>query len=254
MLYDIQSNDASKLHAELLKNGLEKWDPYYDTEQNVLKGSATFKSFEEAFRILIRGSSINNVHFRQPLYNDWFWIASDVSDKKFFEDMDEKLNDDCILNIIKHLDLQHIIYFAHINERFQSIAKLGLSVLRIFPSTIGSINLWNFRYMLHMFGSTLTELSVSLNIFPATFGLYFDHTKKQILQLICMHTEIKLKRVNLYDFNFNENEIKDFGEHFFIILRTRGVEVNLRESRSFKNGKKWQFPLSGKYFQNFVIN
>lgn len=163
--------------------------------------------------------------------------------------MAETLNEDCILHVIKHLDLQHIIYLAHTNQRFKDMELLRQ--LRIFPSTIGPINLLNFRYMLHIFGSKFYELSLSLNVFPSTFGLYSGRTKQQILDLICNHTS-SVGRINLYDFNFDESEMNEFVGKVLETLRARGIEVNLRKSRSLTNKLKFQFPTSGKYFQNCV--
>lgn len=208
----------------MLKNGLIKFSVRDQYRGGIGKiYTATFQTFEEAFHALARGSQIQGVHIIGRWIPNWTWIASDNSDKAFFEAMGNTLDDDCIRELNKHLDLPHLVYFAHIDDRFKAIAA-EKKRLRIFPSVVGSINLMDLRYLLHMFGSSITELSISLNTFPSTFGHYFDHTKRFILRIISDYTGPQIKKIGLYDFVFNENEKKDF-ECFFDMFIKRGIEL-----------------------------
>lgn len=209
-----------------LNSGLEKWSwsTIQQPGQRGIRGWATFKTFEQAFCVLTKDSPKNRVHFHHRFYSNWPWIARKNLDETFFEAMKEKLNDDCIREIINHIDLLHLIYLAHINEEFEVIVIEKLSRLRIFPSTVGSIGLLNFRYVLQMIGGSLKELSVSLNAFPSTFGFYFDHIKRYVLQVIYSYTGNSLKKIYFYDFNLTESENRNF-DHIFRMFSQRGIDV-----------------------------
>lgn len=191
-------------------------------------GFATVKTREQAFLALARGSSIQNVYLYHcsKWYSNWSWIESDNYDRTFFKAIADNLHDDCIREITKYLDLQHLIFFAHINDRFRTLA-LEKKHLCIFPSTFDSIGLTNFQYLIDMFNSSLTELSLSLNSFPSTFGHYYSHTKGLILQIIS--EAIELRKIHFYDFNFNESEKKDF-EYFFELFSKRSIKVTFNSS------------------------
>lgn len=192
-------------------------------------GRATFAQFEQAFNLITKGSSIAGVRLCHNWYSNWSWIAKDNLDSPFFEAIDDCLNDDCIHQIIDHLDCLHLIYFAHINQRFKVIVGKKLSRLRIFPCTVGTIQLMNFRYILYMFGSSVTELSLSLKVFPSNFGYYTDATIRCILETIYHFTGPSLKKVIIHDLDFNPciklNEKRSF-ELEFRLFSERGIEMN----------------------------
>lgn len=71
--------------------------------------------------------------------------------------------------------------------------------------------------------SSLAELSLSLNAFPRTFGIYTTDIKRIILQLICDYSGPQLKKICLYDFDFNETEKTKFKQYFEFFF-TRGME------------------------------
>lgn len=191
-----------------------------------ISGFATFQSFEQTFSVLTKGSLINGVRFEHQWYTNWSWIVRENLDSAFFEAISSTLNPDCILQIIKQMDLLHLFYFAHINAQFETLAMTKLSRLRIFPSTVGSIGLMNFRYMLEKIGSSLKELSVSLNAFSLPFGIYFEHTKKYILEIIYTYAGKGLKTIYISDFNLSESEKKNF-EYILQLFSQRGTEVQL---------------------------
>lgn len=207
-----------------MNNGLEKWWPSEPSESGI-SGTIEFKSFEQAFQVLIKGSSIESVTFRHTWYSDWSWIASENRDEIFFSAMDEKLNDDCICEIIKYLNIPYCVYFASINERFRAIILKELSRdLRISPSSVGTIGLINFRYLLETFGNSVINLSVTLTSFPSTLGFYFSHVKTYILVIIYKCTGPNLKNINLYDFNLNERERKNVND-ILQLFSQRGIKI-----------------------------
>lgn len=213
-----------KLHTELVKNGLKEWSTC--PGQYGISIIAEFNTFQQAFRVLNKYSTINCVHFQHRWYSNWSWIEREHQDGAFFEDIHEELNVDCIREIIDKLDLLHIFYFAHINERCEFIAKKNLSRLHIFPSTVGSIGLMNFRYMLEMIGSSLKEISLSLKAFATLFGFYFDHFKKYILILIYMCAGKELKKISLFDFDLSKTQKLDYVQLF----SERGIQIKFNNS------------------------
>lgn len=218
-----QPNDATAIYEDLLHCGLQKWYASEDQGEGI-HGNATFNTFEDAFRVLNKKQE--RVKFQHLWYSDWSWIESRSSDTTLFSAILENLNDDCIREIIEHIDLLHLLYIAHLNEQYKVFATEKLSKLHIFPFTVGSINLMNFRYLFGMFGTSMKEISVSLNAFTSHSGFYYSFTKRIIMQIIYSFTGSKLETVHLYDFNLTAME----RENFDLILQsfsTRGVQINL---------------------------
>lgn len=184
---------------------------------------AKFNTFQQAFRVLTKISTINRVHVQHLWYTDWCWIERENQNGTLFEDMREILNDDCIRQIIDKLDPLHIFYFAH-NEQCELIEKKYLSRLHIFPSTVGSIGLMNFRYMLEIIGSSLKEISLNLKSFAPLS--YFDHIKKYILVLIYMCAGKELKKIFLFDFDFSETQNLDY----VLLFSNRGIQIQFNKS------------------------
>lgn len=210
-----------------MSSGIEGWTTVPSCTLSGIDGSATFKTFEQAFRWIVNGSTINGVHFQHSWYSDWSWLARKNLGGKFFEAMEAELNYDCIREVIKNIDLLQLFYFAHINETFKLLAIEKLSRLRIFPSTVGSINLMNFRYMLEMIRE-FKEISVSLKAFASPFGTHFDRTKMHILELIytCTTGNI-LENVNLFDFDLNYWETDNI-DSIVKLFRQRGIKVTFK--------------------------
>ncbi|XP_055307476.1 myosin heavy chain 95F-like [Sitodiplosis mosellana] len=117
--------DVPRLYEELLNiGGIKDWYPSQDPEISWQPGSVQFETFEQAFAVLTKGVSIKN--------------------------LDDKLNDDCICEVIKYIDILHLIHFAQLNVRFKALTEISFLHPRIFPSTVGSMGLINFRYLLEM--------------------------------------------------------------------------------------------------------
>lgn len=126
-------------------------------------------------------------------YTDWSWISSKNTNESFFDQLHNELNDDCIRDVIKHIDVLHLIHFAPLNDRFRALTEKSFMHLRIFPSTVGSMGLINFRYLLEMFCGSVKTLSVSLNAFSTTLGSYSNTFKRYILRTIHKFTGPELK-------------------------------------------------------------
>lgn len=155
--------------------GLEEWiagDPWIEG----VRGQAIFKTFEQAFQALIKGSSIEGITLIYNWYTDWSWISSKNSDELFFEAMDLTLNDDCIREIMKYFDVLQCVYFGTISQRFRGLTVCEMSRnLRIFPSTVGRIGLMNWRYLLGLLANSVINISLSLTSFYY-YGFIFSHT------------------------------------------------------------------------------
>lgn len=214
------------MYKELLNCGLQEWYTS-DYQQEGINVTAKFETFEEAFRVLVKGSASKHVQFQHQWYSNWSWIESESSDGAFFSEILEKLNDDCIRDTIKYIDLLHLIYIAHINDRFKALVAEKLSKLHIFPFTVGSIKLMNFRYLIEMFSSSITEISISLNAFASTLGFYFTHIKRHVLQIIYNCTGDRLKTLYLYDFNLTESEMRNF-DYIFRLFSKKNIELKFK--------------------------
>lgn len=215
------------MHQELYQHGLEEWWTSDQSGQSGIYGCATFNTFENAFKILTKGSSVERVNFQHRWYSNWSWIAAENKNVTFFEEMNEKLNDDCIRKVVEYIGNLHLIYLAHLNERFQAIVEEKMIRTYIFPSTVGSIGLINFRYFLEMFKDSTKEIFLSLNAFPSTYGFYFEHIKRYILEIVYSCTGTKLKTIYLYDFNLTQSETKNF-DHILRLFLNRNIEVKFK--------------------------
>lgn len=158
------------MHVELQNaNILEKWF-LYESETH---GIVTFKTFEQTIEVLTKGSLIKNVRFKDVYNSNLPWIVSNNLDSTILKVMDEKLNDDCIRYIMKHLNVKDLIFSKNFNGRFEALVEEKMSKLRILPCTVGAIDLMNLRYILYMFGSYVLWSSVIfLHIFSALIVMY----------------------------------------------------------------------------------
>lgn len=202
------------MHEDLLNRGLEEWWPSDPSEQEQISGSATFQNFQQAFLVLNQRSSIEGVKFQHPWYTNWSWITTENREYlEFLQVIQDNLNDDCVRHIFKYLDVLELTYLAHISENFKMIAKEKLMHLQIFPSTVGSIGVMNFRYLLETFGESIKKISLSLNAFFAVCGFHFEFTKRNILRVIYSCCAGKnLKNIEIHDFNLTDSAMEDFDE------------------------------------------
>lgn len=219
----MSKDEENHLHAELLEKGSVEWNCW--KMHDVTRGTIIFKSFEQAMSVLINGSSIDRVRFVHSWYTDYSWIP-DGEQNRIFKRMHEALNDDCIRHVIKFIDFEHIIKFAHFNDRFKGLAEEKLRCLHIIPSMVGTIGMMNFRYLLNMFGDTMTELSISRNAIQAVFGLYTDAIKNRMLSIICETAGSELKNIFLYDFIQKDTENIEF-QNFLELLSMKGIDVDI---------------------------
>lgn len=187
-------------------------------------GFAVFKTFKEAFNVMAMGSSIEDVQLQHRWYSNWSWIKSESAVGTFFSSLIESLNNDCVQEILRHVDLLHLIYIAHINENFKGIVAERLSMLQIFPVNVGSIHLMNFRYLLEMFSGSIKNISLSLNAFSSPLGIYCSYTKSIILRIIYKCSGNELKSVCLYDFNSTEIEMENF-DYILQLFSAKGTKI-----------------------------
>lgn len=212
----------SKLHEYLEQYGIENWSLAQGSKG--ISGIARLKTFEKPFELLSGQTIFEGIYFEHKMYTDWGWIFKfKEADKILFQAMDDELIDDCIYEIMRHLNVLDLIHFAQYNDRCMKLAKSKLSRLQITLATVGTIGMINFRYLINLLGESITELSISLKVFPSVFGFYYDETKEDALRTICNLIKPQLKRVYFYDFNFNksQNEIL----HYLRSLSQRGTEI-----------------------------
>lgn len=184
------------------------------SEEERISGCATFQNFQQAFLVLIQSSSIEGVKFQHAWYTNWSWVASKNHEyDRFLKAIHDELNDDCIRHIFRYINVLELTYLAHFSERVEMIVKGKMMHLQIFPSTVGSIGLMNFRYLLEKFGDSIKTISLSLNAFASPFDFHLEYTKRNLLQVIYSScTGKELKSIEVHDFSLTENRMKNFDE------------------------------------------
>lgn len=187
-----------------------------------LRGAIAFETFDAAFRSLTKGSNTEGAFLWSPWYVDWCWIQKQNSYNEFFKCIEEELNDDCVFEIMKYLDVLHIIFFALINTRFSKIAKDKLKKIEIYPTTVGVIDLMNFRYILNWCGDSLEKLYISVDCFRSHFGCHSSDQIKHILEIILYFAGNNLKFLHLKGFHSIDNGIKNS-------LTRRGIDIEMKE-------------------------
>lgn len=213
------------MYEELRSIGqIKEWYPCEDPQLSWQLGSVQFEKFEQAFDVLAKGVSIKNVRFLHQCYTNWSWVSAKNTNEIFFKQLDDKLNDDCIREIVKHIDILHLIHFANLNDRFKALTAASFLNLRIHPSTVGSMGLINFRYLLEKFGGSVKTLSVSLNAFSKILGFYRHSFKRDILKTIYKCTGPKLRAVYCYDFDWPDYEKENF-DCILQMFAQRQVEI-----------------------------
>lgn len=174
----------------------------------------------------MRGTRIEGVTVMNSMYVDWSWTKK-RQNTDFFDAINEKLDDDCVLEVIKHLDLRHLIYFGQINQRFNDLSKEKMRKINICPLTIGAIDLMNLRYILFLSNDSLQELSISIHCFPTIFGFHSNEKKRSVVETIVYFAGKSLKKVRLHGFDLDENT-------FFLsyLLTERGILVEEQLDKS----------------------
>lgn len=146
-----------------------------------IEGHVVLDTFENSFNVLSGCLKIKGVRFHNIWYKDWSWFPEE-SHCSLFAEIDDALNDDCIREVFKYLDILHLVYLSRMNQRFKALAAEQLSRCHIFPSTTGTIGILNFRYLLETFGNFIKELHLSFHAFAYGSGFFF-HRKVLYLKL-----------------------------------------------------------------------
>lgn len=204
-----------KLRMEFVQESFETWE----NSVNGFYGKVTLNKFEDTFRVLVNGTDVDGAKIYHPSYKDWSWLRKKCS-SDYFGALNNALNDDCIREITKYLDLLHLVYLGEQNKRFNAISEEAMKKLWVHPSTVGQIGTINLRYLLYLSEDTLEELSISIHSFPTVFGIHSNEMKNDLLKTIIFFAGNKLKKVRLNGFRFGEN-IK-WLRH---VLHHRGVQV-----------------------------
>lgn len=221
---------VSELQVELQKYGLLEWS----TKKNYfggIDGIFELATFEAAYNVLSGCLPIKGVNLNHSWYKDWSWIESDSYNNTTFTAMNNTLIDDCIREIAGYLDYLHLIHLSRIDGHFKAIAAETFAKCHIDPSTVGTIDFMNLRYLLDMFGGSMIELSVSLHAFRSTFGAYPDDTKTCILRVIFYCTNpLKLKKIYLYGFDLSKTDkdcfVKAFSEQGTQLIEIANINEN----------------------------
>lgn len=174
----------------------------------------------------MKGSNVEGATLYNRWYFDWSWLKKQNPNTDLFIDINEELNDDCICEILNHLDLLHMIYFGSMNERFHAILENKLKKVHIRPATVGTIELMNLRYILHLCGDSLIELYISIYSFRSEFGWYSHDRKNNVLATILHFAGKNLKQLYLHGFDSIDGEIDNS-------LASRGIQVKMETDSKY---------------------
>lgn len=217
----------AKFRMEFSPDCIESWTTY-NNSTNGLNGIIVLKNFLDAFNFLVKSTCIEGVKISNPLYVDWSWMKK-TTHTEFYDAINENLNDDCIREVINWLDLRYLIYFGHINLRFNELAKEKMKLLNICPLNIGLIDVMNLRYMLYLSENSLQTLRISIHSIPTIFGIHPMEKKEAVLQTVLHFAGTKLKRLQLQGFHIDKNMKLLL---LFNMLMERGVTVEEQHDES----------------------
>lgn len=163
---------------------------------------------------------INGLDIR--LYHHWYFseLRNRLHLTKVLEVVDKRLNDDCVLMTMRHLNLIDLLHIAKYNHRFYTLAKQRKTV-EILPSVIDQpIGLLTLKYALNIFGDVITKLDISIDAIKCDgFGGHSSFLKYAIIHCIHEYTGPQLKIVSLKGFE---------SEDSLSILQNRGIKLVLK--------------------------
>lgn len=186
-----------------------------------------FQSFESAFDVLVmEDHDINGYEIH--LYHDWYF--SEMKYRGYLREIligaDTRLNDDCILMTMRHLDLVDLLHVARFNHRFGCLARQRHNV-EITPSVMKQpIGLMTLKHVLAILKDTLTKLEISIgSIHTEVFGNHSYFLKSAVIHCIQSHIGPNVKIVSLRGFGLEETE--PLIQFLYSELCPRGVDVIL---------------------------
>lgn len=171
----------------------------FDVEE-VGREFARVRSFDQAYSIMKTGRIGPNT----TMHHDAYVPFPKINDR-IMSVMDDGLNDDCIRRVIAFLDLNHLTSIAEINEHFHSLASEKFKNVNLSLSTLGSpIDLINLRYIFHLFGESMLNLSFSMDsIRVFLFGHHNCFKRYAVLSLIRDLAGPNLKSITLKASDFS---------------------------------------------------
>lgn len=177
----------------------------FNCTEDFVTGILTFERFLDAYEFYREGVQYSDIEF----YHGWYESYSGKIATKLIRDISIKLNEDCIDEIAKQLD---IISFADLfsrcsSSRLNKIAGRRFATLVINRTTVGrAFGLLNMYYVLLVMGDIVTNITIALDSFR---GGHTMEGNKKLMYSILYHvhrlTGHKLKSVSLQNFQINMN-------------------------------------------------
>lgn len=194
-------------------------------------GTIRFTELSDAINLLSKNHRLNQkITFNNLWFVNWNYIDSFTKEEEsFLVEIQKNLPDDCIREVLKHLNSMILVHLSHYDEQFFSLTAEKLKRLEISPLTLDKpIGIMNLCLLLKRCGESLVELHISLDSIQnfASFGSHSLYDRFAIIHFIGMFTGTKLKRVDLnaFDLLLNDNTQVINSINSLIL---RGVEVNL---------------------------
>lgn len=208
--------------------GFKVWETYCNDQFSV--GTLKFDTFLDTYTFFRENIQCSYLEFNNPYYeNHSGKIATEL-----LKAIGSGLNEDCIYEIAKRLDLIGLadLYSLCKIDRLKSFICYKYSILIIDRNTVGRVfGLMNLCYVLHQMGDIVENISVSLLSFRG--GSQYKGSQKLvygILYSVCYLTGANLKSITLRDCEICEKNV--YFQSLINTLQQKNVTLNYIAKKS----------------------
>lgn len=221
--FRFQATKREFLNSLAGKFGFEIWE--INCSDDFSSGILAFKTFMSAYTFCRE-----NVHCSfLEISNVWYERFSEKIASDFLHQMCITLNEDCIDEIAKKLDLIGMADLLAVrrSHRLIRIARQRFGNLIIDSSTVGHrFGEMNLCYILHVFGDILTNVTISMNCFRGGVRNQWNiKSKYGILCFFCDFTGSNLESITLQNFA-NNKHMPRFNSKI-LELREKNILLNI---------------------------
>lgn len=170
-------------------------------------GLLTFETFIDSYKFCRENIQCGYLEFKHM----WYETYSGKITTKLLNDIKLTLNQDCIDEIAKRLDVVGLADLLSVckNSSLDQIAGRRFSNLIINQTSVGSsFGLMNLCYVLHLMGDIVKSIIISLHSFRGgTRNKWNQKLKYSILYNVCYFTGPHLKSITLEHFELDVNDL-----------------------------------------------
>lgn len=204
------------------KYNFEIWENHHSEEFS--SGLFVFQTFMALYKFCREEEEVSYLKWT----NFWYQNYRGKITLGLFKEMQNILNQDCIAEIAKYLDVVGFcdLFGAIQNEALKQMARRKFANLIINSSTVGErFYMLNFHYILLSIGQNVMNVTVSLRSFRSgTREKWNSKLKYAIIHCIC-NLASNVRSVTLENFNIEITDSKL--QPLFGILNARNVFINI---------------------------